>query len=127
MKLHHLAIWTHNLEATKTFYQKWFNMVSSKKYVNPTTGLSSYFLGFNGETTCLELMHRPDITAHNSRNAIGLSHVAISVGSKDRVNQLTQQMREAGCTIVGEPRTTGDGFYESVVLDPEGNCIELTE
>ena len=28
--------------------------------------------------------------------------------------------------IEGEPRTTGDGYYESVVLDPEGNRIEIT-
>ena len=57
---------------------------------------------------------------------IGFAHLAFSVGSKEKVDQLTQQMSNDGITIAGQPRTTGDGYYESVVLDPEGNRIEIT-
>ena len=56
----------------------------------------------------------------------GFAHLAFSVGSKEKVDHLTQQMSDDGITIVGQPRTTGDGYYESVVLDPEGNRIEIT-
>jgi len=56
----------------------------------------------------------------------GLIHFAVSVGSEGAVNTLTEQLRKDGITIVGEPRTTGDGYYESAVLDPEGNRIEIT-
>jgi len=61
------------------------------------------------------------------RQFTGLIHFAISTGSKQTVDHLTEQLRADGYEIVGEPRTTGDGYYESVVLDPEGNRIEITE
>jgi len=57
---------------------------------------------------------------------LGFAHLSFSVGSKEGVDRLTQNMSEDGITIVGEPRTTGDGYYESVVLDPEGNRVEIT-
>ena len=57
---------------------------------------------------------------------LGFTHLSFSVGSKEEVDRLTQQMSSEGTPIVGQPRTTGDGYYESVVLDPEGNRIEIT-
>ena len=56
----------------------------------------------------------------------GLIHFAISVGSIEKVNQLTETLANEGFTVIGKPRTTGDGYYESVVLDPENNSIEIT-
>ena len=53
--------------------------------------------------------------------------ISISVGSKEMVDELTGKIRQDGNTVTGEPRTTGDGYYESVVLDPEGNYVEITE
>jgi lactoylglutathione lyase len=50
----------------------------------------------------------------------------MAVGSREAVNQLTEMLRKDGYRVVGEPRTTGDGYYESVVLDPEGNRLEIT-
>ena len=57
---------------------------------------------------------------------LGYAHLSFSVGSKEGVDRLTQQMSDDGIQVVGEPRTTGDGYYESVVLDPEGNRVEIT-
>ena len=57
---------------------------------------------------------------------LGFTHLSFSVGSKEEVDHLTQQMSSEGVPVVGQPRTTGDGYYESVVLDPEGNRIEIT-
>jgi lactoylglutathione lyase len=129
MKIDHIAIWTTNLENVKDFYIKYFNMKCSEKYVNPTKQFSSYFLGFEGEATRIEIMHREDIAEVMRRNpmAPGLTHLSISVGSRDKVDILTEVLRNDGCKIVGEPRTTGDGYYESVVEDCEGNLVEITE
>ena len=68
----------------------------------------------------------PKEVEHEVSQHFGFAHVSFSVGSKEKVDHLTQQMSDDGITIVGQPRTTGDGYYESVVLDPEGNRIEIT-
>jgi lactoylglutathione lyase len=57
---------------------------------------------------------------------MGLTHVAISLGSEQAVDELTARLRSAGIAVLDGPRRTGDGYYESVVLDPEGNRIEIT-
>jgi len=58
---------------------------------------------------------------------LGYAHIAISVGSKDRVDMITTKLMEDGYEVVGEPRYTGDGYYESVILDPDNNLVEITE
>ncbi|MBD0779915.1 VOC family protein [Maribacter sp. ANRC-HE7] len=128
MKIEHLAIWVQDLERIKDFYGTYFGALAGEKYHNPNKNFTSYFLSFN-EGPRLELMHRPDI-AHrlgDVQELTGLTHFAVSVGSKERVDALTDRLRNSGFKIVGEPRTTGDGYYESVVLDPENNRIEITE
>jgi len=128
MKIEHLAIWVNDLELMRTFYEKYFDCKSGEKYHNPKKSFNSYFLEFS-EGCRLELMNKPEIPK-NLNNAfseyLGIIHFAISVGSKERVDSLTEQLRNDGYTIVGEPRTTGDGYYESVILDPENNRIEIT-
>lgn len=131
MRIEHLAIWTKNIEALRAFYIKYFGATSNDVYRNPTKNFQSYFLSFpQGQvgTGCrLELMQKPAIPENlNAGEAIGITHFAISVGSVAGVNELTETLRSDGHRIVGEPRLTGDGYYESVVLDPEGNRIEIT-
>ena len=127
MKIEHLAIWTKDLEAMKSFYLQYFELVANDKYFNPTKNFSSYFLSFP-DGARIELMHRPDISKvmEEANLHIGLTHFAISLGSKEKVDQLTALFRTDGHKIVGAPRTTGDGYYESVIEDIEGNLIELT-
>ncbi len=129
MKIEHIAIWVRNLEEVKSFYMKYFNMKCNEKYSNTKKNFSSYFLSFEGETSRIEIMSRPDITEAESKNAytFGLTHLSISIGDKKKVDELTERLRRDGYKIVGEPRTTGDGYYESVVEDSEGNWIEITE
>lgn len=128
MRIEHLAVWTRDLEKTKDFYVRYFGMKCNEKYTNTAKKFSSYFLSFDGASTRIELMHRPDISdfsgCHDS--SFGLTHFAISVGNKEGVDLLTERLRSDGYRIVGEPRTTGDGYYESVVEDCEGNLIEIT-
>ncbi|WP_350286637.1 VOC family protein [uncultured Croceitalea sp.] len=127
MKIEHLAIWVNDIEVMKNFYIKYFMATPSEKYHNAIKSFTSYFLSFDEECR-LELMHRPDVqhTKLGGQELMGLAHFAISVGTQQKVNTLTETLRNDGFVVVGEPRTTGDGYYESVVLDPEQNRIEIT-
>ena len=125
MSIEHLALWTRDLDGMRDFYETHFGATAGERYHNPHKGFTSYFLSF-GSGARLELMQRTDVTADNATERLGYAHFAVSVGSKARVNELTETLRAAGVRIAGEPRTTGDGYYESVVLDLEGNRIELT-
>lgn len=127
MKIEHIALWTKDLELMRTFYQRFFDMRCGEKYENPEKGFSSYFLSF-GSGARIEIMNRKDISDQVRKNGItaGLAHFSISVGSKNKVDQLTEIIRANGFEVFGEPRTTGDGYYESVVIDPEGNHIEIS-
>ncbi len=127
MKIDHIAIWARDLERLKDFYMKYFDMTCGEKYVNPNKNYSSYFLSFEGSETRIEIMHRPDIAERTEKQSAthGITHFSIALGSKEQVDNLTERLRSDGFNIVGEPRTTGDGYYESVVEDCEGNWVEI--
>jgi len=126
MRIEHIAFWVTDLEAMRMFYETYFNAVAGERYHNRAKEFTSYFLSFT-DGARLEIMHKSSI--NNSKNTevqTGFVHFAISVGSKKQVDILTKKLRDDGFTIAGEPRTTGDGYYESIILDPEGNQIEIT-
>ena len=133
MKIEHIAIWVKDIDKVCEFYRKYFGGVVQSLYHNPTKQFTSRFVTFE-DGTRLEIMHRPDIDAdvgteamfHVEQEYLGYAHLSFSVGSKEEVDRLTQQMSNDGIQVVGQPRTTGDGYYESVVLDPEGNRVEIT-
>ncbi|OJV66563.1 MAG: hypothetical protein BGO41_03840 [Clostridiales bacterium 38-18] len=134
MKLEHFALWTKQLETMKDFYVTYFDARSNDKYTNHQKKFESYFLTFT-EGARLELMTKDGLVDHPKMEAlntidhplmVGYVHLAISVGSKEQVDALTTRLRADGHTIYGEPRITGDGYYESSVLDPDGNIIEIT-
>lgn len=128
MKIEHIAIYAENIELLREFYMKYFNLGCGEKYVNPKRNFTSYFLSFGEGKTRIELMNIPDMASPSSRgNLKGLAHIAISLGEKEKVNKLTEILRKDGYTIASEPRTSGDGYYESAILDPEGNYVEITE
>jgi len=128
MRIEHIAIWVKDLEGMRDFYTRYFKMNCSNKYVNDKKKFSSYFLSFESGTR-IEIMHRTDITKQQdtSVDVHGLAHFAISVGNKEKVDHLTEVIRSNGFPIIGNPRITGDGYYESIVQDPEGNKVEITE
>jgi len=130
IKIKHIAIWANDIERLRLFYQKYFGAKANSKYTNSKTGFQSYFLSFSSEAK-LEIMQRPDIMAIENRKRsdqefIGYAHLAISVGSEKLVDKYTKQLILDGFQVLDGPRYTGDGFYESVILDPENNRIEIT-
>ncbi|EHH1051416.1 VOC family protein [Vibrio parahaemolyticus] len=128
MKIEHVAIWTERLEELKSFYEKYFNAVSNDKYHNPKKHFSSYFLSFESGAR-LELMSMEGVTAcenSHSMQVTGLAHFAFALGSEQAVDKITKTLVEDGYQSIDGPRYTGDGYYESCVLDPDGNRIELT-
>ena len=126
MKIEHVAMYVNDLERAKNFFVKYFNAKANDGYHNPQKKFRSYFLTFDGEAR-LELMNKADmVDAEKSLTRTGFIHIAFSVGSKEKVDELTAQLKEDGFKVISEPRTTGDGYYESCVIGFENNQIEIT-
>lgn len=124
MTIQHIAVWVKNLEAMKDFYTVKLGGCASQKYHNQKKGFYSYFIRFEGGAA-VELMNRPDIK-QNGNETFGYAHIAFLLGDKNEVDAFTEKMRCEGFEVVSGPRVTGDGCYESCILDPEGNRIEIT-
>jgi lactoylglutathione lyase len=126
--IEHVALWTTNLERLKAFYELYFQATAGNKYINPKRQFESYFLTFDSGAR-LELVQMPTISTllnHADAQFTGYIHLALSVGSGAQVDALTVQLMDDGYRVVDGPRWTGDGYYESCVLDPDGNRIEIT-
>ena len=126
MLIGHIALYTENLEAMRDYYVKYFGATSNSMYENEATGFQSYFLYFDDGGAMLEIMKRPHIADRAEKQNVGYAHLAMSTGSASIVDRLTETIRKEGYIVKSNPRFTGDGFYESVVLDPDGNEIEIT-
>ena len=127
MKIEHVAMYVNDLEAARDFFVTWLGGRSNDGYHNGNTGFRSYFISF-ADGARLELMTTPgrDDT-EKTLNRTGYAHIAFSVGSKEKVDDLTERLRAAGYEVVSGPRTTGDGYYESCIVAVEGNQVEITE
>jgi len=124
MYIDHIAVWTENLENEKDFFLRYFECSVNEKYINPAKQFSSYFITFNGGAR-IELMERADIREGRGGETLGPAHIAINAGSREKVDKMTERFEKDGLTVVSKPRITGDGYYESVILDPENNVIEI--
>ena len=128
MRFEHAAIWTRDLERLRDFYERYLGGRPGERYVNDANGFSSYFLTFDGGAR-LELMAMASIPSSRDdplAQATGLAHLAFAVGSEAAVDELTRRLAADGYRVLDGPRRTGDGYYESVVLDPDENRVELT-
>ncbi len=127
MRIEHIALYVHDLPAAKDFFLTYFQAAAGSGYHNPSTGLRTYFLTFEGGAR-LELMTRPGLaeSAGGAPHA-GYAHLAFALGSRAAVDALTDRLQADGYIVASGPRVTGDGYYESCVLGPEGCVLELTE
>jgi lactoylglutathione lyase len=151
MRIDHAALFCRDLEQMRQFFIDYFDARSNEQYHNPRTGLRTYILSFTEGSTRLELMQRteqrepssslewpsrdgrrqsqrPDVQdADPSQPTIGYVHLSFAVGSRKGVDLLTRRLAADGYTVTSGPRTTGDGYYESSIVGPEGIQIEVTE
>lgn len=125
MKIEHVAIWVKDLEGVRGFYETYFNCTSNAKYHNREKQFESYFLTFDSGAR-LEIMRKASMDKPNQEGTTGWAHIAISLGSREAVDQMTTRLQNDGYPLLSGPRVTGDGYYESVIEDSEGNLIELT-
>lgn len=126
MKIDHIAMYVNNLEKAREFFVQYFKAFSSECYHNEITDFSSYFLTFE-DGARLEIMNRPEMLDHDkSITRTGFIHIAFSVGSKEKVDELTQTLKNDGYEVLSGPRITGDDYYESCIIGIEGNQIEIT-
>ena len=127
MIIEHVALYVNDLEAAKEFFLTYLGGKANKGYHNPRTDFRSYFISFD-DGARLELMKKPGMDDQEKPlNRTGYAHIAFSVGNKERVNELTEELKTVGYLVVNGPRTTGDGYYESCIVAIEGNQIEITE
>lgn len=127
MRLEHVALWTADLERLRGFYEGHLGATAGPLYRSTNqVGFCSYFLTFPGGGARVELMTRPELQGPAGAPHAGYAHLALSVGSREAVDALTARLQAAGVPIASPPRQTGDGYYESVILDPDGNRVELT-
>jgi lactoylglutathione lyase len=128
MRIEHIALWTTDIERCARFYETYFSAQIGPPYRNARKGFESRFLSFAGGAR-LELMRTETLSPvalDPGVQRMGLTHFAIAVGSEAQVEALTRRLRDDGYPVLDGPRRTGDGYYESVVLDPDGNRIEIT-
>lgn len=126
MKIEHIAMYVNDLYGAKDFFVKYFGAKANDGYHNKKTDFRSFFLSFD-DGTRLEIMNKPQML-NNPKNLTqtGYIHIAFGVGSKEKVDNLTAQLKEDGYEVVSSPRITGDGYYESCIVGFEGNQIEIT-
>ena len=126
MKIDHAAMYVNDLEAEKEFFIEYFHAKVNSRYHNEKIGFRSYFLTFESGAR-LEIMKKPEMADQEKNpSRTGYAHLAFSLGNKEKVDELTNRIKAAGYEVISGPRTTGDGYYESCILDGEGNQIEMT-
>jgi len=124
MRIEHVGLWVSDIDKVAGFYAQYFGARIGELYQNPRKGFESRFLEF-GDGARLEIMKRTDVTGRAGTELLGFAHVALTVGDEARVDALAARFAADGLAPDSGPRRTGDGYYECVVRDPEGNRVEL--
>jgi lactoylglutathione lyase len=126
MKLEHVAMYVNDLESARDFFVKYLGGRSNDGYHNSKTDFRSFFISFD-DGARLEIMNKPGMSdIEKPLNRTGYVHLAFSVGSKEKVDELTEKLTKDGYELISGPRYTGDGYYESCIVGIEGNQIEIT-
>ena len=126
MVIEHIALFVNDLEKARDFFVKYLGGRSDEGYYNPKEEFRSHFITFD-DGARLEIMSKPGVSDDDKeKERTGYDHLAFSVGSREKVDELTKLLSDAGYEVLRGPRTTGDGYYESCIVAVEGNRIEIT-
>jgi lactoylglutathione lyase len=124
-RIDRLALWTTRLEPLRDFYAAQLGAQASAVYERPDGAGRAVFLDFCG--VGLELIEPPaGAEPPTLPQVAGCPYIAFGLGSADAVDRLTARLAEAGHQVIEPPHRTGEGPYQSAVLDPDGNRVELT-
>jgi lactoylglutathione lyase len=125
MRIAHIALWTRDLDMAAKFFETYFDATIGNPYHSKNrVGFVSRFVRLPGGDVQIELMTGPWV-ADASGESVGWDHVAIALGSERAVLALAERCKVDGCLKSG-PRWTGDGFFEAVVVMPDGSPVEIT-
>ena len=93
MRIEHIAMYVDDLEAARDFFVSFLGGRANDGYHNKNTGFRSYFISFD-DGARLEIMNKPEMTEiEKPLNRTGYIHIAFSVGNRERVNELTEELR----------------------------------
>ncbi len=125
MRIGHVALWTQDVERLACFWAETFGADIGERYESARRpGFVSRFLSLSDGPT-IEIMQGPWIDAPGeTEERAGYAHLALSLGSRDAVDAMAADAAQRGI-LVSPPRMTGDGYYEAVLKDPDGNIIEI--
>lgn len=126
MRIHHIALWTRDLDAAARFWADYFGARIGERYESGRRpGFTSRFVHLEGGAA-IELMTGPWVAAAGPElEQEGWAHIAVTVGPPEAVRTLAGRLQAAGL-LVSVPRLTGDGFYEAVARTPDGALVEIT-
>ena len=128
MTIDHLAIFTPCIEKLISYYTRYFDAVPGSFYINEKKKFRSCFLSFESGAR-IEIMEMEGIPDNANDTLVkqhkGLVHLAFGAENPGRVNDLARQLEQDGYRIIDGPRITGDGYYEFVTFDPDGNRLEV--
>ncbi len=127
MKVKSVAFWCKDIDVTRDFYISYFNATSTARTINPNTGFQSYYLIFDNDVR-VELMSKSTVMPRLGRltdDHFGIAHLSFWIDGQQALDSLTEQLRGDGYYILSHPRLSSDGYYESVIIDPDGNHIKI--
>jgi lactoylglutathione lyase len=124
MRIEHVGLWVRDIDKVAAFYSRYFGARVGALYQNARKGFESRFVSF-GAGARLEIMKRTDVGQSAATELLGFAHVALVVGDEAAVDALAARFVKDGVVPDSGPRRTGDGYYECVVRDPEGNRVEV--
>jgi HAD superfamily hydrolase (TIGR01509 family) len=125
MKIAHLGLMVNNLYTMQLFYTRALGFRKSYYYESRNTpGLTVVFLVH--DTVSLELLHYSGkAETKTGKRTGGKNHNHLALWVPD-VDKQAARLQRLGVTVVRGPRTTGDGYRELEIADPEGNIIEFS-